>query len=71
MNALDTVMPQADVVEAMRGRFASMHAATRRTAEVELHVRQRRLDGLLQLLRENGERFVEAIAADFGHRSPH
>jgi coniferyl-aldehyde dehydrogenase len=33
--------------------------------------RQARLDALFALVHDNGERFVEAIAADFGHRSAH
>jgi coniferyl-aldehyde dehydrogenase len=34
-------------------------------------VRQARLDALFELVHDNGERFVEAISADFGHRSAH
>jgi coniferyl-aldehyde dehydrogenase len=48
-----------------------MHAATRRTPMVERAVREARLDALLALVHDNAERFVEAIAADFGHRSAH
>jgi coniferyl-aldehyde dehydrogenase len=48
-----------------------MHAATRRNAAVAARSRQTRLDALFDLVHDNGERFVEAIAADFGHRSAH
>lgn len=51
--------------------FQRMHAATRRTPMVERAVREARLDALLALVHDNAERFVEAIAADFGHRSAH
>ncbi len=51
--------------------FQRMHAATRRTTMVERAVREARLAALLALVHDNAERFVEAIAADFGHRSTH
>jgi coniferyl-aldehyde dehydrogenase len=75
MNAIDPAIQQAattaDQSSAFRQRFDAMHAATRRTAAVARAVRQARLDALFELVHDNGERFVEAIAADFGHRSAH
>ncbi len=56
---------------AFKSTFAEMHAATRRNPEVDRSRRQARLDALLALVHDNGERFVESIAADFGHRSAH
>jgi coniferyl-aldehyde dehydrogenase len=56
---------------AFKSTFAAMHAATRRNPEVDRGRRQARLDALLALVHDNGERFVESIAADFGHRSAH
>ena len=69
MNAVEsaTQPPQA----AFGQVFQRMHAATRRTPMVERAAREARLDALLALVHDNAERFVEAIAADFGHRSAH
>ncbi len=50
--------------------FDRMHGASR-NPRVERRVRERRLKALLALVRENEDRFVEAISADFGHRSAH
>ncbi len=71
MNATE---PQAAAVESMGGfrrEFAAMHAATRRNPVVDRVRRHARLDALFALVHDNAERFVEAIAADFGHRSAH
>ena len=58
-------------MEEMQSVFARMHAASRAEIEPSLAVRRRRLDALERLLRENEAAFAQAIAADFGHRSPH
>ncbi len=58
-------------VAAFRRVFQAMHAATRRNPAVDRVRRQVRLDALLALVHNNAERFVTAIAADFGHRSAH
>lgn len=75
MNAIDPAIQQAattaDQSSTFRQQFDAMHAATRRTAAVARAARQARLDALFELVHDNGERFVEAIAADFGHRSAH
>ncbi|MBI5900864.1 MAG: coniferyl aldehyde dehydrogenase [Rhodocyclales bacterium] len=75
MNAIETALSdaalQAGASSAFRRQFDAMHAATRRNAAVTRAVRQARLDALFDLVHDNGERFVEAIAADFGHRSAH
>ncbi len=71
MNATE---PRAAAVEGMGGfrrEFAAMHAATRRNPVVDRVRRHARLDALFALVHDNAERFVEAIAADFGHRSAH
>jgi coniferyl-aldehyde dehydrogenase len=75
MNAIETALPdaaqQAGASSAFRRQFDAMHAATRRNAVVARATRQARLDALFELVHDNGERFVEAISADFGHRSAH
>ena len=74
MNAIDPTPPTvaATVTGAdFRRRFDAMHAATRRNAQVPREGRRARLDALFDLIHENGERFVEAISADFGYRSAH
>jgi coniferyl-aldehyde dehydrogenase len=75
MNAIDTALSDAaqhaGASSAFRRQFGAMHAATRRNAAVPRAARQTRLDALFELVHDNGERFVEAIAADFGHRSAH
>lgn len=58
-------------MEAMQLLFSRMHAASRAEIEPSLAARRRRLDALASLLRENEAVLVEAISADFGHRSPH
>ncbi|MDP1611449.1 MAG: coniferyl aldehyde dehydrogenase [Sulfuritalea sp.] len=57
--------------DAYKRVFARMHAATRRSSNVERSLREARLDALAALVHDNAERFVEAISADFGHRSAH
>ena len=75
MNAIDPAIPAAAAAAGdtsiFHRQFQAMHAATRRGAVVARATRQARLDALFALIHENGERFVEAIAADFGHRSAH
>jgi coniferyl-aldehyde dehydrogenase len=69
--ATDAVTGQEAGVGAFRDVFRTMHAATRRNPAVDRHTRQVRLDALLALVHDNAERFITAIAADFGHRSAH
>ena len=75
MNAIDPAIQQTASsggdIRAFRRQFDAMHGATRRNASVARASRQARLDALFDLVHDNGERFVEAIAADFGHRSAH
>jgi acyl-CoA reductase-like NAD-dependent aldehyde dehydrogenase len=75
MNAIDPLLQaaSAEVAEAatFRRQFDAMYAATRRSAAVSCAKRQARLDALFDLVHDNGDRFVEAISADFGHRSAH
>jgi coniferyl-aldehyde dehydrogenase len=75
MNAIDPLLQAApaEVAEAatFRRQFDAMYAATRRSAAVSRAKRQARLDALFDLVHDNGDRFVEAISADFGHRSAH
>ena len=63
--------PLAAGAEAYKNLFARMHAATRRSSSVERGLREARLDALAALVHDNAERFVDAISADFGHRSAH
>ncbi|WP_310449099.1 coniferyl aldehyde dehydrogenase [Sulfuritalea sp.] len=63
--------PHAAGAEAYKNLFARMHAATRRSSSVERGLREARLDALAALVHDNAERFVDAISADFGHRSAH
>ena len=75
MNAIDPAIQQsagtAGEVRGFRRQFDAMHGATRRSTVVSRTTRQARLDALFELVHDNAERFVEAIAADFGHRSAH
>ena len=75
---MKAIEPEAGVVTeqeagiaAFRRVFQAMHAATRRNPAVDRSSREVRLDALLALVHDNAERFVTAIAADFGHRSAH
>jgi acyl-CoA reductase-like NAD-dependent aldehyde dehydrogenase len=70
MNATDPAAPPADATGFKR-IFGRMHAATRRNPVVERSRRQLQLDALMALVHDNADRFVMAISADFGHRSPH
>ncbi|MBK9609691.1 MAG: coniferyl aldehyde dehydrogenase [Betaproteobacteria bacterium] len=54
----------------MRTQFDRIKEAAGRDPSPPWSVRKRRLDSLLTLLHDNGDRFGEAISADFGHRSP-
>ncbi|MBN8475817.1 coniferyl aldehyde dehydrogenase [Sulfuritalea sp.] len=75
MNAMEPANPGANAPvadpPAFKSTFAAMHAATRRNPSADRDRRLTRLNALLALVHDNGERFVEAIAADFGHRSAH
>ena len=71
MNAIQPAAHKVADAETFKHVFERMHAATRRSALVERATRQARLDALTALVRDNVERFVEAISADFGHRSAH
>ena len=69
MNAVESA---AQAPQAAFGQvFQRMHAATRRSSSVERSLREARLDALAALVHDNAERFVDAISADFGHRSSH
>jgi len=71
MNAIEPAAHTVADAETFKRVFERMHAATRRSALVECSIRQARLDALAALVRDNAERFVAAISADFGHRSAH
>ena len=75
MNAIEAAAHptaiQVAEAEAFNRVFERMHAATRRSPVVERSRRQAQLDALSALVRDNAERFVTAISADFGHRSAH
>ena len=74
MNAIDQAMTtfrNSPAGTAFRRQFDAMHSATRRNPAVTRATRQARLDALYALVHENSERFTDAIAADFGHRSAH
>jgi len=74
MNAIDPTLQASDPAAgpgSLRRRFEAMHGATRHNPAVSRQTRRARLDALFDLVHDNGERFVEAIAADFGHRSAH
>ncbi|MDZ4255382.1 MAG: coniferyl aldehyde dehydrogenase [Sulfuritalea sp.] len=72
MNAIESAARQEGAhTPAFERVFAGMHAATRRSSRVERGAREARLDALLALVHDNAERFVDAISADFGHRSAH
>ncbi|OHC69612.1 MAG: aldehyde dehydrogenase [Rhodocyclales bacterium RIFCSPLOWO2_02_FULL_63_24] len=71
MNAIASTSQQAAHATAFKGAFGRMHAASRRSLIVERRSREARLDALAALVHDNAERFVAAIAADFGHRSAH
>lgn len=71
MNVIDSAADQQACTAEFTGVFEKMYAATRLGLSAERRVREARLDALAALVRDNAERFVEAIAADFGHRSAH
>ena len=71
---MKTIEPAAEHeahTAAFTAAFARMHAASRRSVIARQCNREARLDALASLVHDNAERFVEAIAADFGHRSAH
>jgi coniferyl-aldehyde dehydrogenase len=51
--------------------FGRMHAASRVGEVVSRSLREERLDALVALVHDHVGPFVEAISADFGHRSAH
>ncbi|MCK6424817.1 MAG: coniferyl aldehyde dehydrogenase [Burkholderiaceae bacterium] len=55
----------------MQADFEALHAASRADPVVPLERREAWLDALAALLREQPEAWVQAIDADFGHRSAH
>jgi len=61
----------AAAIERMQTVFARMREATRRDPEVDRATREARLDALARVLRDDAEAWVQAIDADFGHRSAH
>lgn len=71
MNLHDLPAPSGADVAAMRGLFDAMHATTRRDPVVPREWRVARLDALAALLGEEPDAWVQAIDADFGHRSAH
>ncbi len=71
MSAIDSAADQQSCPAEFTGVFEQMYAATRLSLSAERQVREARLDALAALVRDNAERFAEAIAADFGHRSAH
>lgn len=54
----------------LQTRFAYLHAAARREPNPDRATRERRLAALEGLLRDNADAIVDAVRADFGHRSP-
>ncbi len=52
-------------------RFARMHKAVREHGFPDYEKRRERLDRLLDLTLAYRTRFIEAVSADFGHRSKH
>jgi coniferyl-aldehyde dehydrogenase len=60
--------PSADLA-AMRTLFDAQHHASRRHPPADLRVRLDRLKRLEALVKRNGDRFAEAISADFGVRA--
>lgn len=71
MNATDPAARQESDAQDFAAVFERMHAATRRSPLVDRRTREARLDALVALVHDNADRFVEAISADFGHRSAH
>ena len=54
----------------MRIQFDLLKAAASGDPYPSWSLRKRRLEQLYALLHDNGDRFAEAISADFGHRAP-
>ena len=75
MNAIEPaagiVREQEAGLDAFKSVFSAMHTASRRSPAVDIGRRRMRLDALMSLVRDNTERFITAISADFGHRSAH
>jgi coniferyl-aldehyde dehydrogenase len=53
----------------MRATFDAQHSASRRHPPADLRVRRDRLNRLQKLVKHHGDRFADAISADFGVRS--
>jgi coniferyl-aldehyde dehydrogenase len=68
MAEADPRLPTTDAAE-MRRLFDLQHAASRRHPPASLKVRLGRLDRLAALVKENGDRFADAISSDFGGRA--
>ena len=60
-----------DQIAALEAAFVRSRLAARAEPAPDLAVRRRRLRGLEALLHDHMDEFAAAIAADFGHRSPH
>lgn len=69
MNAPVTLDPR--VGKTVEASFGLLREASRGEIDASASVRKDRLGRLLALLDENIETFVDAISADFGHRSAH
>jgi len=55
--------------EEMLSVLAKQRDAHIKAGAVPLSIRQDRIDRAISILENNGQRFIEAMAADFGHRS--
>ena len=62
---------EVSIVEQMARTFAAQRAAFAGDMDPSLAARRQRLDRLLQLTQKHERAIVEAISADFGHRSRH
>lgn len=67
----DAPVASPAAIEQMQAVFGRMREATRRDPEVDRATREARLDALARILRDDSEAWVQAIDADFGHRSAH
>ena len=64
-------LPLVNDIAGLDAAFARLHRASRAELSTPLGERQRRLDALEALLRDNCEALCAAVNADFGHRSTH
>jgi coniferyl-aldehyde dehydrogenase len=67
----DAPASAAGAAAPMRATFDAQRQAFAREMFPSLATRLERLERLAALVQENEERFIEAISADFGHRSRH